>query len=334
MTLWQLANIVGERNLDAVLNANGLERAYNIGEKFYERNNALIQDGKITIDYQKKISILNQFVGDSDLFEKAAIGTEADWKSLAMYNCFTDAIKIPDEITLPSAVGILGNGEPVKDIIYEQCIEALLNPEGNPPHTIDSSVFTEYSTTYYGGADVASTQTEESSNMFQWFLIPWGEVFLYSDLSDEAFYFPVYPKTLDDGTSANYEEMPEMLYQYEPWKVYKSSGPREITFTFEDIHRDMWSGDHRDGMANNLIRGCQANCYPEYNGALVHHPLVSMYIHGQNYITGVMTDCKVNWKGPIGLDGFYLAFDLSITISEVSTEPLNFTTVRNKGLIV
>ena len=145
-------------------------------------------------------------------------------------------------------------------------------------------------------------------------------------------YFPVYPEGFEDGYVANYEEMPEMLYQYEPWKVYKSSGPREITFTFE-FHRDMWTGDHRDEHANALVRGCQANCFPEYDGSLVNVPLVTLYMHGQNLITGVMTTCKVNWKGPIGLDGFYLMCELTIGITEVSPTPLNYTTVRNKRLI-
>lgn len=331
MTLWQLANIVGERNLDAVLNANGLERAYNIGEQFYDKVDRLsnIED---PVGYQTKLNILNQFVGDSDLYEKAALGDDATWTTLFQMGCFPDAIKIPEDITLPSAVGILGNSEPISRSIYQQCVDSLLNPDGEYPHSIDPTIFAEYNASYYGGAYVGNDGEYTNSEPFQWFNLPWGEVGLYSSLSDEMLYFPVYPKGFDDGATANYEDMPEMLYQYEPWKVYKSSGPREITFNFE-FHRDMWNGDHRDGMANKLIRGCEANCYPEYNGSLVNYPLVSMYIHGENIITGVMTDCKVTWDGPIGLDGFYLKCDLSFTIVEVSPQPLNYTTVRNKRLI-
>ena len=163
--------------------------------------------------------------------------------------------------------------------------------------------------------------------------MPWGEIALYSTLSpDELLYFPVYPNGFDDGVVANYEEMGEMLYQYEPWKVYKSSGPRENTYTFE-FHRDMWTGDHRDGCANDLIRGCEANCFPDYDGSLVNVPIVTLYIHGVNHITGVMTSCKVKWDGPIGLDGFYLKCELTIGITEVSPQALSYSTVRNKGLI-
>ena len=67
--------------------------------------------------------------------------------------------------------------------------------------------------------------------------------------------------------------------------------------------------------------------------SLVNVSTVTLYIHGQNLITGVMTDCKVKWDKPIGLDGYYLVCELSFTISEVSPEPLNYTTMRNKGLI-
>ena len=331
MTLSQLSNVVGERNVDSVLNANGLTRAVNIGKVFAENMSKL--SASSNADYQKKVGILNQFVGDSDLFEKAALGTEDDWKALAQYNCFTDAIKIPEEVTLPRSVGVLGNGEAIANTVYQDCVNSLLDPEGNPPHTIDPMIFAEYNASFSGtnfgislGASIVKTSP------YQWFALPWGEVCLYSSLGDEMLYFPVYPNGFDDGAAANYDDMGEMLYQYEPWKVYKSSGPREVSFTFE-FHRDMWTGDHRDGSANDLIRGCQANCYPDYNGSLVNTSLVTLYIHGQNYITGVMTDCKVTWDKPIGLDGFYLKCELSFTIVEVSEQPLNYTTVRNKGLI-
>ena len=332
MTLKQLIDIVGERNVDAILSANGLERSYNIGKKFYERNAQAISDG-LEVDYRKKLNTINQFVGDYDIYEKAALGSEDDWIVLSAYNCFTDAMRIPDSVVLPSSVGILGDGRPVPKDLQEQCSTGLLNSSGTNPHSINPEIFSQYSASYYSGSFIENPIGETSNSTFEYFKLPWDKVFLYSSLNDEVLRFPVYPEGFDDGASANYEDMPDMLYQYEPWKVYKSSGPREITFTFKDIHRDMWTGDHRDGMANQLIRGCESNCYPKYNGALVNYSLVTMYINGNNLITGVMTDCKVNWSGPIGLDGFYLVFELSFTISEISPTPLDITTVRNKRLI-
>lgn len=331
MTLSKLSSIVGERNVDSVLNANSLDRCVNVGKAFSERNKQVIQDyGDTEVDYQTKLNILNQFVGDSDIYEKAALGTNDDWVTLSQFNCFTDAMIVPEQVKLPSFEGLLGNGEPILDVIYQECVESLINSE---THTIDPAIFSKHEASYaHGSYGVTSNGQVATTETYQWFAIPWGEVFLYSSLGDEELYFPVYPEGFDDGVKANYDDMPEMLYQYEPWKVYKSSGPRELSFTFK-FHRDMWTGDHRDGNANNLIRGCEANCYPEYNGSLVNVSLVSLYIHGRNLITGVMTDCKVNWDKPIGLDGFYLMCELSFTISEVSPEALDFKTVRNKGLI-
>ena len=99
------------------------------------------------------------------------------------------------------------------------------------------------------------------------------------------------------------------------------------------MHRDMWSGDHRDGKCNDLIRFCQANCYPDYNGAAVNTSIVSLYVAGQCLIRGILTEVKTTWSGPIGLDGFYLAVSMSLTFTEVSDIPLNYSTVRRKGLI-
>lgn len=329
LTLSALSNIVGERNVDSVLNANSLGRSVNVGKSFDERNQKLISETKgTTVDKQTKLNVLNQFVGDSDIFEKAALGTEDDWTLLSQFNCFSDAIKIPSEVVLPPFEGLIGNGIPIPDDVYEDCTNQILEK-----NEIDPSTFSKLETTYTRGSyGVDDNGRIDVSEVFQWFKIPWGEVCLYSSLSNEMVYFPVYPEEFDDGVRANYDEMGEMLYQYEPWKVYKSSGPREISFTFK-MHRDMWTGDHRDGNANTLIRACEANCYPEYNGSLVNVSLVTMYIHGRKFITGVMTDCKTHWAKPIGLDGFYLCVDLSFTIVEVSPEKLNYSVVKNKGLI-
>lgn len=332
MTLSALSSIVGERNVDTVLNANSLERSVNIGSAFDKRNKSIISQfspNEGSVDNQKKLSILNQFVGDSDIYEKAYLGSEGDWITLSQYNCFTDAIRIPDEVRLPPSEGLLGNSEPIPNNIYRACTDSLKKAGGE----IDPSIFAEYSASYSEGRyGITTGNTGMAGAPFEWFKLPWGEICLYSSLTQEMLYFPVYPDGLDDGRRANFEEMGEMLYQYEPWKVYKSSGPREITFSFT-FHRDMWTGDHRDGNANSLIRGCEANCYPDYDGSLVNVSTVTMYIHGQNFITGVMTDCKAHWEGPIGLDGFYLKCDLSLTIVEVSPEALDFKTIRNKGLI-
>ena len=126
--------------------------------------------------------------------------------------------------------------------------------------------------------------------------------------------------------------MPDLLYQYEPWQVYDSSGPRSNTYTIE-AHRDMWTGDHRDGKANEMIRFFESNLYARYSGSSVITPLVTLYVAGSSLITGVMTDCSVTWDGPIGLDGWYLHFKMNFTIVEVSQTALNYDTIKKMPLI-
>ena len=332
-TLSQLADIVGERNVDYVLNANGLERTVNIGKQLFNRNT----EG--SVDVQTKMNVLNMLVGDSDVYEKAALGTDADWYSLATYGTFPDYLKIPDEIPIPDSDDVLGNGEPISGELYEKCNNSL-----RETGEIDPLIFTEYSIISGNFGISTGNPNYETDNFnfaangataknpFEWFQIPWGKVSLYSSISNDMIDFPVYPTELSDGYTATYDQMPNLLYQYEPWQVYKSSGPRQNSYTFM-MHRDMWTGDHRDGLANKLIRYCEANCFPDYNGSAVIPPTVTLYINGENLITGVLNSVKLDWSGPLGLDGFYLELKLTLDITEVSKEPLNYNSVKSKGLI-
>ncbi len=342
MTLSSLADRIGERNVDEMLNTNGLTRSVNIGKQFVNRSNSDITD----VDPQTKINILNTLVGNSDAYEKAALGSEKDWNSLSKYGCFSDAMKIPETLILPPAVDIIGNDTPIATSIYDGCKDSLITTG-----QIDPSIFSQNITAgggLYGIIDTSSDATSRNGRFagqafstngrqtispLQGFKIPWGMITLYSSLSNTSMEIPAYPEQgISWGTDAHYTQMPDMLYQYEPWQVYQSSGPNTITFDFH-LHRDMWTGDHTDGNANRLIRFCEANCYADYNGSAVNTPTVSMYINGSNIITGIMTSTKTDWSGPIGSDGFYLEFHLTLTIVEVSPTPLNFRTVMKKGLI-
>lgn len=332
-TLSELISIVGERNIDYVLQANGLSRTVKIGEQLIDRTSNLDSNDLFT-DYQTKLNVLNSLVSDSDVYEKAALGEDRDWYSLSKYGTFYNYIKIPDEIDIPVSSGILGNGEPISNDLYKQCADSLLGKRiDTERNTIDPTIFNEYNSTVdttYGLS--VNSDKYKNVNPFQWFNLPWGKISLYSSVSGKSRDFPVYPEEYSDGYTANYDQMPNMLYQYEPWQIYKDSGPRQNTFTFM-MHRDMWTGDHRDGLANELVRFCEANCFPNYAGSSVIAPKVTLYINGDNLITGVMTSCKADWSGPLGLDGYYLELKLTLDITEVSPEPLNYQTVLNKGLI-
>lgn len=325
LKLQELSDLVGERNTEYVLNANQLSRTPEIGKAFSDVCDTKTSESK-NVEWNRKSSILNSFVSDSDVFETAALLRDSDWKLLSNLGTFPNMLRIPDSIVLPDTVDILGNGEGVKKSIYKKAMNQL----STPPHSIDPAIFNEYSV--QKPSRILDYTSNSNSNVFQYFRIPWGDVTLYSSLDNSKIDFPVYPEEIQDQVKANYTTMPDMLYQYEPWQIYQSSGPRSNTYTFS-FHRDMWTGDHRDGKANELIRFCEACCYPEYNGSAVNTSTVTLLVAGRPLIVGIMNDVSTRWDGPIGLDGWYLHCELQISITEVSTTPLNYSVVKQKPLI-
>lgn len=323
-TLKDLSDLVGDRNVDYILVANSLKRSPQIKLQFDQLCQDTIQQGE-SVDYQKKITLLNKYTENSDIFEAIALLSSNGWKILSNLNTLPNYLNIPPSIVIPSSANTLGNNESIKQDIYTE----VMNMLNTPPHIIDPGVFNEYSTIQnakIGEFDVTS------ANPAYWFPVPLGTITLYSSLSNTSIDVPAYPEEVGDSTKANYNQMPDLLYQYEPWNVYESSGPRSNPYTF-DLHRDMWSGNHNDGKANELIRFCQSCCYPEYNGSAVYSDIITLYIQGRPLITGIMTDFNVHWDGPILQDGWYGHFKLEFTITEVSTIPLTNQSVKNKPLI-
>ena len=326
-TLSDISDQVGSRNVDAVLALNNISRTKDIGLELSKLYASLNLSEVSEVDYSKKLAILNTYTEDSDVFEYAALQSEYDWKVLALTGSFRNTLKIPETFTIPSASNVIGNGDPISQEIYNKSVTMLQSDAYN--HSIDPILFNSYdcrNASQIGGYSISNV------NPIQWFKLPWGQISLYSSIGNESIDFPVYPEELKDSRQANYETMPDLIYQYEPFQVYKSSGPRTNTFTFK-MHRDMWTGNHLDGNCNKLIRFCEANCFPEYNGASVQISTVSLYIAGYKYISGILTNVDKSWDGPIGQDGFYLNCQLELTIIEVSESALNYTSVKNKGLI-
>lgn len=321
--LSELADAVGTRNVEHILVTNDLTRHPNIGKQLVNRCNQIIQDTS-TIDWQKRAAILNTMTQDSDVFEAAALLNEDDWKVLATLNTFPGMLRIPEVIHIPDSIAVLGNGQGISNLVYRKAMGQL----ETPPHAIDPAIFNEYSS--HKNYNIIEKYSD--SSFTQWFKLPWGEVTLYSSLSSTSIDFPVYPEEMSDGRSATYTPMPPVLYQYEPWQVYESSGPRQCNYSFH-MHRDMWTGDHRDGKCNELIRFCQANCYPQFRGSAVNTATVTLYVHGDPLISGIMNDVSVDWGGPLGLDGWYLECNVKLSITEVSKTPLDYFSVKNKPLI-
>ena len=325
-TLSDLSDRVGSRNVPAVLHLNGIDHSVDIGKSvILKYSDSNVRDLP-NVSWQKKSSILNTMTTDSDIFEYAATQNESSWKVLSEFGTFPRMLRLPESIIVPDADDTLGNKMTVARKIHKAAMSMLMNA----PHYIDPEIFNEYSSVKPSKISESSSAT--ASNVFQWFNIPWGEISLYSSLSGTSIDLPVYPEEISDGVKANYTTMPDLIYQYEPWQLYTGSGPRSNTYDF-NFHRDMWTGDHRDGKANEMIRFCMANCYPRYNGSAVDTSIVTLYIHGSPVIRGVMTDVSVSWDGPIGQDGWYLHGKLSLSITEVSSRALNYDAMLTKPLI-
>ena len=323
--LADLGALVGSRNVDQVLQYNEIPRTPNIGQAFSNICEQAISSATQNVDKSRKRSLLGTFTTDSDVFETAALSSEADWKLISAMNTFPMHIKFPESIKVPDSTRILGNGQGVAPIILTKALE-MLETTGK----ISPNIFSEYDSNVAG--TIITTSASLANNVFECFRIPWGEIRLYSDVDEDYVDFPVYPESVSDNRKANFTEMPDLLYQYEPWYIYTSSGPRVNTYVF-DFHRDMWNGNHNLGGANRLIRFCESQCYPEYNGSAVNFPTVTLYVHGQILIRGVLTDVSPDWDGPIGHDGWYLHCKLSLTINEVAQEPLNHSSIQKKGVI-
>lgn len=325
MRLTDLADIVGQKNIESTLSRNNMRRTPNIMNSYNEMRSKFVNQD--IVSFERKMSLLNQTVQDSELFETVALQDEDSWKLFSAVGTLDGYIRIPDTVLLPDSSNVIGgSSQPISKVVYTNAMNCLKRSMNVQPE-----VFNQYSS--ITSATLGNGSSQSGSIYFN-FKIPFGSVSLYSSLAGEMVEFPVYPMELSDGRKANYDTMPDMLFQYEPWQIYKGSGPRTSTLTF-DMHRDMWTGDHRDGMCNKLIRFCEANCYPRFNGAAVNTALCTMYIAGKPFITGIITDATPKWdaNSPIGLDGFYLHVQLSLTFVEVSSEPLDFDTVHRKGLI-
>ena len=327
-TFQTLSSIVGARNIDGVLSANNLKRSPNIGQQFAQVSAQAVV-GVAVPTWQAKSNILNTMTGDADVFEAASLMDDQEWKLMSAAGTFNGRLRIPENIRIPDSVDVLGgSGTKVSNLVYTKVMKSL---QGDA-HIVDPSIFNDYSS-IAPNPFLSSTESDKrNTSIYNMFNLPWGKITLYSSLSKRSVDFPVYPEEISDSLKANYQTMPGLIYQYEPWYVYESSGPRSNSYKFT-FHRDMWSGNHLDGKANELIRFCEANCYPEYNGSAVNASIVTLYVNGSNLITGIMTSVSTDWSGPIGLDGWYLVCELTLDITEVSPVPLSHSAMQAKTLI-
>lgn len=329
-TLSDLGELVGTRNVSSMLVQNQLSRDVHIGKQFYNNCDAIARTSP-DVPWQRKQVLLNKFVDDQYLFEETALLSESGWKIMNALNTFPTALSIPETIQLPYSDATMGGGPPVGKEIYNLAMSQLA--DSSTGNQIDPGIFNTYSSALPATSAGNSPAASGNGDLFQWFNIPWGDITLVNMSTQESVDFPVYPEELEDKRTASYTTMPDILYQYEPWQVYQSSGPRSATYTF-DIHRQMWTGNEGDGKANELIRFCQSFLYPTYAGSAVNTAIASLYISGQAFITGIITDVSVTWDGPISrIDNFYLHFKIALTFTEVATRELNHDVIKSLPLI-
>lgn len=359
-TLLSITRIVGQRNIDLLLAENGLTRTPKIGKQYYDKCAQLLAENPPEVTAARKSALLNSLTGSEEVFEKACLLDEDGWKIFSAFQSFPDALRIPESIQLPYSSRVIGDiqrgmskvklgdgagrgqqvwsdvpiaggrisqTEPVSSATYKAVMKGL---KSSP--SISPSVFNSVNTSFPVSSTGKKTKGATTRTPQYAYNLPWGKIQLYSSLLDESIDVPAYPEQLETQRTANYTAMPDIIYQYEPWIVYQSSGPRDQQVSFH-LHRDMWSGNHLDGKANELIRFCEANTFPRYTGSTVDASRFSVYIDGSLFISGVLTQTRVNWTGPIGLDGWYLEFEITLSLQEVAPTSLSIDTVRNFGLI-
>ena len=380
-TFASMSRMFSATDVNAILIENGLPRVFYVAEEWYNKCQVIIQTTP-PVSAEAKINLLNILTDNQSLFEKACLMDEDEWKVFFATQAFTDALKLPASVTLPSSQQILGDNNLRQTTSEQSKLKAVKTTTKSKKATTSesqrvSSLSDQSKTTYTGGrvkqvssstssstADTVSSElyknvvqdlrssgtintsrfsesnkndlslgganvTTNSSTIA--FNIPWGKIQMYSTVLQELIDFPVYPDQVETGRQASYTSMPDIIYQYEPWITFQNSGPREQALDFH-MHRDMWTGDHRDGLANKLIRFCEANTFADYNGSAVITPLIRFYVDGTLFISGVITSTRVTWSGPIGLDNWYLEFTLSLAIQEISESALNVKSVYAREL--
>lgn len=360
-TLSSLSRLFGQSITSDILAENGIARVPNVAKQWEKQCQDIIANQPKQVSPERKMTLLNKLTDTDDIFEKACLMDDDEWKVFSATQSFTDALKVPESRTLPYSVKVLGaalskpittapdvalqaKAAPSSQILVARRTERALSPS-NPVSsltykrvmkslkatgTIGPDIFNTVNT----GPSVSLSRRRQGLNIRNspWAIRPpWGKIQMYSTVLKEMIDFPVYPEELDQNRQASYTSMPDVIYQYEPWITFQNSGPREQSLSFH-MHRDLWSGDHRDGQANRLIRFCEANTFADYNGSAVITPLIRFYIDGSLFISGVIKNVEVHWSGPLGLDNWYLEFTLSLAIQEISEQELNCKSFSSRRL--
>ena len=124
-TLIDIIKRVGAKNIDSVLNLNGLGdyRVQNIGEVYYDTviDHDTLQEN---VSNERKLAILNSLIGSTDVFETAALSDESGWHTLDKTGTLSGYLRIPDDVYIPDAEDVLGDNNQVSKETYVAVIHS------------------------------------------------------------------------------------------------------------------------------------------------------------------------------------------------------------------
>ena len=126
-TMSWLRNIVGSKNIDNVLNLNGLSITPRIDTELKRKYETVLTSATL-VDYARKSVLLGSVSGDSDVFEKVALMDENSWKYYSATGSFPDAIRMPEDVTLPPSPDVIGGtAEAITRRVFNQAMEYYNN---------------------------------------------------------------------------------------------------------------------------------------------------------------------------------------------------------------
>ena len=164
--------------------------------------------------------------------------------------------------------------------------------------------------------------------------------YMYFYHTDNFVVLPVYPDTIHDALSANFNST-SLLSRSAPIFTYSNSGPRSIQVSLK-LHRELMTQvnygtsnfniDLGDDYVDTLIKQIQAVALPRYDSTqrLVDPPIVALRFGNEVFIKGVVTGgIGLTYSGPILRNEKYAVVDITFTVSEV--DPIDASTIQQMG---
>lgn len=136
---------------------------------------------------------------------------------------------------------------------------------------------------------------------------------------------PGYPQEVSDSAAANFEQQ-EVVGRSSPYHGYSSTSARTVSISLI-THRDILA---QLGL-QKLPAFVQSLAYPKYLAQEIKSPEVVLKLGNTLYISGVPSECNVNWAAPVTKDGHYTVCTINLTIEENVDKAYDSSYVISKG---